>query len=305
MRGRMDSDGNFLFEGDELSTIVISGADEAFAPLLTDLVDSVTANAAGVVDAIGILDVGLSEATREALRPKVGAIVEPEWDFVIDATLQREQPHLRALLSRPLLQKYFPGYDRYLWLDADTWVQEGYALQWLVHAARRGAIALVPHVDRSYVNRLPGGGRWKMARLNASFPGPLPPGLDRTYNAGVFCIEANAAHWASWAKYMAIALDNSPTTICDQTVLNYAICSEKLPVHPLPALCNWCCHLAAPVVSRGRLCEPFVPHTPIGIVHMSGPRTKDATLRYRDGERLMTRSLRYRAEPVPALVPAG
>jgi hypothetical protein len=287
-----------------LSTLVVSGADEAFAPLLIDLVDSVNANAEGLVDAVGLLDVGLSEATRQRLRPKMSAIVEPEWDFVVDAALKREKPHLRALLSRPLLQKYFPGYDRYVWMDADTWLQEGYALRWLVRAARHGAIALVPHLDRSYV-RSPGAREWKMARLNALFPGLLPPGLETTYNAGVFCMEANAPHWASWAKYMTIALANSPRMISDQTVLNYAIRNENLAFHPLPALCNWCCHLAVPRVVRGRLCEPYVPHTPIGIIHLSGRGAKDASVRYWDGERPMARSLRYGATPFPVPAPAA
>jgi hypothetical protein len=147
--------------------------------------------------------------------------------------------------------------------------------------------------------------KWMKTRLNALFPPPYPRGLETFYNAGVFCIEANAPHWASWSKYMTIGLANSPTTICDQTVLNYAIRSEELAVHPLPALCNWCCHLAPPAVIAGRFCEPYVPHTPIGVIHMSGHPVKEVAIRYWDGQRPMALPLRYRGTPFPIDPPSA
>jgi hypothetical protein len=115
----------------------------------------------------------------------------------------------------------------------------------------------------------------------------------KSYNAGVFCLEADSPHWRVWAHYMGIALRNSPSTISDQTVLNYAIFKEHLRVYPLSALCNWCCHLALPRVVDGRLCEPFIPHAPIGIVHLSGLSEKDHAIQYNAGGKRATRSLRY------------
>ncbi|MGH6976466.1 MAG: hypothetical protein ACREED_05505 [Stellaceae bacterium] len=29
----------------------------------------------------------------------------------------------------PFLRRYFPGYDVYLWLDGDTWVQDAEAIE--------------------------------------------------------------------------------------------------------------------------------------------------------------------------------
>lgn len=282
-----------------MTTIVVTGADEAFAPMLLDLVASLNASEQRPFDAIGVLDVGLSKATVEQLRPKVSAIVEPDWDFVIDPALRQAKPHLRAILSRPFLRKYFPGHSRFIWMDADTWVQDGFALRWLVRASTNGTMALVPHTDRSYTTP-EGVGDWKMSRLNAYFPGELPSGLlGKSYNAGVFGLESRAPHWSAWASYMKVALGNSPTTISDQTVLNYALVKDKLPVHALPALCNWCCHLAVPGLRKGLFCEPFIPHATIGILHLSGVVSKNFAVEYVVDGRRMRRSLRYGGTMVP------
>ena len=54
-------------------------------------------------------------------------------------------------------------------------------------------------------------------------------------------------------------------------------------MHPLPALCNWLCHLAYPdfKVAERKFVEPFYPHSTIGILHLAGV-SKDLSLAVRD-----------------------
>ncbi|RDI99303.1 hypothetical protein DVT68_00090 [Dyella solisilvae] len=92
------------------------------------------------------------------------------------------------------------------------------------------------------------------------------------FNAGVFALSVNAPHWQVWSRRFHEGLAaTSGKRCCDQTALNYAIWNDRLPVNPLPATCNWLCHLADPVFdpSSQLLCEPMRPGQPIGIVHLS------------------------------------
>jgi len=118
-------------------------------------------------------------------------------------------------------------------------------------------------------------------------------------NAGVFALRADAPHWTRWADGFRRGVDACQgKQCCDQTALNYTLWTEHLPVHPLPALCNWTCHLAIPAFlsATGRFHEPFVPHQSIGVMHVTG-ETKDYTFEFRDGEgRTVQSNLRYSRE---------
>jgi hypothetical protein len=114
------------------------------------------------------------------------------------------------------------------------------------------------------------------------------------YNSGGFSLVADAPHWSSWARHFKRGLEACPTLVTDQTALNYAIWKDDLPVHPLPALCNWCCHLAVPDVNieTSKLCEPHIPNRPIGLVHMTGG-TKDLVLVWNCEDKTIEGNLRF------------
>jgi lipopolysaccharide biosynthesis glycosyltransferase len=278
-----------------MHAIVVSAADEQYYSLLKGCLESLRINATGVAFDIGILDLGLSDASAKEIRRTTDNIVVPEWDLQVDASLKLTKPHLRAFFARPYLRKYFPGYEYYIWLDCDTWVQEPFALHWLLHAAARGGIALVPEVDRCYrhssdhIN-------WCMERLKSYF-GENTARLYLTntyYNSGVFCLHVHAPHWDAWARYHSQGHKNSPELPSDQTALNFAIWIERLPVHALPALCNWCCHLSLPVVDvdRRKLIEPLIPYREIGVIHLAF-NTKDLKAQVKHKGRSAEVSLRF------------
>jgi len=116
------------------------------------------------------------------------------------------------------------------------------------------------------------------------------------YNAGVFALRADAPHWKIWEECFREGLNATKgATICDQTALNHALWSSKLPVHPLPAICNWTCHLAIPAydMKSGLLCEPNLPYEPIGIIHLTGG-TKNHEVEYTDKQGVSgKRTLQY------------
>ena len=86
----------------------------------------------------------------------------------------------------------------YVWLDSDTWVQERYAVEWLIIAAKYGSLAIVPEVDRSYVltaNTLD----WCKRNLEMAFGKESVSFLEtrQVYNAGAFALLADLPQWDS------------------------------------------------------------------------------------------------------------
>lgn len=256
--------------------LIVTGSDEGFAPLLKGLVESLLQWGPLPGISLGVLDLGLSADSLEWLRARGTTVAVPGWDLALSPELARGKPHLRAITARPWLPRYFPGHDIYAWIDADAWVQQRFALDWLAEAAAAGKLAIAPQVDRCYVHR-PGRIRWRLRNLREYF-GEMTFDrlLTETYmNSGIFALHRDAPHWDAWKESFRRGLERCSGTICcDQTALNYAVWTGDLPLEPLPALCNWLCHLALPEyrLSDGLFHEPGLPGKPIGILHLADKR---------------------------------
>src|SRR5258706_6860802 len=134
----------------DLSTrriVILSAANAGYFDLLQGLVLSL--RQAGVDLPIAILDIGLTAEQRDWIADHGGVTAEAGWD--IPPKRPGSVPDwYRVLWDRPFLPRYFPGYDIYLWLDADIWVQGSAALEIFIRAAADGKLAIVPEIDRSY-----------------------------------------------------------------------------------------------------------------------------------------------------------
>lgn len=267
-----------------MKTIIISAADEKFSGLLIDLINSLFQWEKPLSDAIGILDLGLSKKTKNSIKDKVTHFVVPGWDLPIDSSIKAKRAFERAKLSRPFLPRYFPGYDLYLWLDADSWIQERFVIDYFFKAAKNGELAICESADRCF-NYSKETLKWRENYLFEYFGDEglklyrwamLHISRHLYYNNGAFCLEKNAPHWNSWAKYFKQGLERYPFGVSDQATLNFAIWKDNLKVYPLPSSCNWACHLALPILNQrtGKLVEPLIPHRPIGLIHMTA-HTKD------------------------------
>lgn len=277
--------------------LIVTAANEAFSPLLRSLVESLHQWGPLRRAELGVLDLDLAPETLSWLSAYTRNVVRPGWDLALDPAVAREKPWLRAMTARPFLPRHFPGYDLYLWLDADTWVQQWTAIEWLVQAAGTGKMAVVPQIDRFY-RHSPATVQWRMDKMQGYFGDiPVEAFLAETYvNSGVFALAGEAPHWVSWQNWFRKGLQNVRGSYAtDQAALNYTLWRERLPVYPLPARCNWTCHLALPEyrLSDGLFHEPGIPGDPIGIMHLTF-RMKDQSVKVRaaDGRDLEV-SLRY------------
>jgi len=252
--------------------VIVTGADRNFYGLLTDLLESIRDTVKKPVP-IAVLDFGLDDGQRRALEAQGLTVKTAEAHF--DGREHKTWAgNVRALTVRPFIPRYFPGYDVYLWIDGDAWVQDSSAIDLYVSVAREGKLAITPHIGRSYKSF----NKWQRPRFNTLMFREYRKGwgwrvanqLGRfpIANAGVFALKAGAPHWELWRR----AMEGRPTPMWDQTALNYVIHGDCAPTGFLPDLCNWICIDAPPKVDEatGLLVEPEPPYQPIKILHLVG-----------------------------------
>lgn len=290
---------------------IVSFANAPYFPLLYELVISIRQQVAAESCAISIFDAGLDEAQLELLRPHVQDIVTPGWDLQRLPSYKRRKEHLKAFTCLPFIPRYFPGYEVYIWLDADCWVADWSAIELFVEGARRGKLAICPSVDRAYrtvefidwfLHRPMQVRTFLYKHVKRAFGrrAAVELALHPELNTGAFALHRDAPHWAAWAAWMERAAPRARVYGIDQLSVAMMIYKDKLPVERLPAWCNWLCSSALPMVEAetGRLLEPDLPHHPIGIVHLAGldalrsSAKTTATLKRTDGGE-ETRPLRF------------
>jgi hypothetical protein len=279
--------------------LIASGADRNYFPLLRDTVLSILAHRQD--QAIGILDLGLDREHRKWLSLRVHHLVRPDWD--LDFPRREEMPEtFKAQVARPFLPRHFPGYDIYLWIDADAWLQDGRAIDLYVNAAGNDKLAITPEIDRAYKRHykrpkpfgwtLP----WKNYRRAFGWRAADRLGRNPMVNCGVFALHREAPHWDAWARVLWRVLQRTRFFFVEQMALNYVIFAERLAVNFLPAYCNWMPGDAAPAfdAEHGLFVEPYAPHEVIGVMHLAGREQKSLVFRLNrlDGGTVET-SLRY------------
>ncbi|WP_019503038.1 glycosyltransferase [Pseudanabaena sp. PCC 6802] len=258
--------------------IIITGADTKFFELAQGTIRSIRDKPQGKDVAIGFLDLGCTAEEIRWLQDRVDIIKQPVWDFDFP-NRERSPEYLKGLLARPFLRQYFPNFDIYLWIDADAWVQDWYAIELFIQGANRKGLAIVPELDRCS-NKEYGGQvdfqRYKSNHYKSFFGNSVAEKLC-TYpmlNAGVFALRCDAPHWQIWESLLRQGLQNCANFLTDQFALNFAIYEHGLLAQTefLPGWCNWLLLHGLPMLDSTtyNLVETYLPHVPIGILHLAG-----------------------------------
>jgi hypothetical protein len=260
--------------------IVVSASNQRYFPLLRGLLDSIEANGPGKVE-IGVLDTGIESSGLAELRDRSVKVVNPGWDYDLSHIKQRLETFHQAMTARPNLPKHFPGYDLYVWLDGDTWVQDWSGIDDYMKLATDHGFAVTPECDRSYWPLMVLQDRRQVsveefrrhafkstfapefANILAAFP---------MINCGCFAARSDAPHWKRWSDYLGQiikAQTQSYPFYAEQNALNAIIRNEGLRAVLLPATYNWLCALALPMLNGEKLVEPNPPFEPIKVVHLA------------------------------------
>lgn len=258
-----------------MNSLLVSAADAGYFSLLRGLVSSVRDGWTARDLPIAVLDLGLEPEQRSWLAARVQHIVSPDWmiDFPARDTTQET---FKAQACRPFLPDLFPSADRFLWMDADAWVQNPDAISLYLDGAADNHIAITPEVHSVYENMYRSAellGRIRTYRLFFGDEAAQRCGTFPTINSGVFAMHRDAPHWAHWADALRSALQRTPDSVffyVEQLALNYAIYSQDLPARFMPPRLNWMCHQALPALAPdGTLVDPTAPFDPLWVVHMT------------------------------------
>ncbi|MFS8841001.1 TylF/MycF/NovP-related O-methyltransferase [Synechococcus sp. W55.2] len=260
------------------STIIVTAADSKFFELVQGTILSIREKPQGHSVDIGFLDVGCTPEQLQWIGQYVDHIVEPGWNYDIP-DIDRQPKYLKALVSRPFLPEYFPGYEVYIWIDADAWVQDWSAIYLLALGAKRKGFAIVPELFAKHSTRSLRHA-WIALQYSRYFHYTDFAGLEiePLLNAGVFSGTGRSPHWSAWSRRLSQAIYNCLDILTDQFALNVAIYKDLGldRVELLPLSCNWLANYQELLWDpRRRLwVDPSSPHTPLCIVHISG-QTKE------------------------------
>ena len=100
------------------SLIIITAANAEYFELAQGTIESIRQKPQGQGVSMGFFDLGCTPEQLQWLEEQVDIIKQADWEF--DFPGRNEAPeYLKGLLARPWLPKYFPGFEIYLWIDAD------------------------------------------------------------------------------------------------------------------------------------------------------------------------------------------
>jgi hypothetical protein len=266
--------------------LIVTGGDHVYFPLIDELRQSILAAFPLGAPDFAVIDAGLLDDQVLRLRAAGASVVRLPEDPALSASALRKRPALAANFGKLWLDRLFPGYRVLIWLDADTWVQDGAAIRLLEGAAQTGALAIVPgggrYWDRPIEVRWLLGGLWGLAQIRSfnfknGAHARLPLAVLRDLgtrpllNAGVFALRADAPHWPVMRRWQTSILAHGKPFTSDQIAMALAIYTDGLRLALLPDTCNyirpWRFDPRGPA-----LVEFWYPYPRIGIVHLAGQK---------------------------------
>ena len=190
--------------------VIVSLADANYFPLLEELVNSVKRFRESENLAICILDAGLSQEQREKLSSRVDEIKPAKWDIEVSQFKVREKEWLKSQVSRAFLPKYFPSYEKYLWIDCDAWVNDWQTIELYFKACDNGKLGITQTIGPGY--KITSKVNWLFGKLaiiksqNFKHAVKSKIGYDKArklafaphINIGVFSLEKNSEGWTIW-----------------------------------------------------------------------------------------------------------
>jgi len=265
---------------------IVSLADSNYFELLNELVDSILRFKESREVKICILDAGLEINQIKILESKVHKIVKAEWDIEVPEYKVRGREWLKSQVSRAFLPDYFPGFKKYLWIDADAWVNDWNCLEMYFKGSDNNTLAISSSADRSYGRVLKAD--WIFSNIafirSQNYKHAISSGFSNKIarevalkphlNIGVFCLEKKSPHWEVWQKYLKEALKKGRIFGSEQVAINITIYYDNMKVEILPAYCNWFLidNLKYDEINS-TFVEPYLPNHKIGIIHLAGKMT--------------------------------
>ena len=263
--------------------VIVSLADANYFSLLEELIDSIKRFKQSENIAICILDAGLTEDQKEKISKKIDEIKVAEWDIEVPGYKVKDKEWVKSQVSRAFLPKYFPNYEKYLWIDCDAWVNDWECIELYFKACDNGKLGITQTIGPGYkitskVNWLFG----KLAVIKSqnfkhAIKSKIPYEKARKLafaphiNIGVFSLEKNSVGWEIWQKNLEQTLKAGNIFGSEGLAINMAVYIDNLETEFLPLNFNWITSNLLPKFdeSKNTFVEPYLPNYKIGIMHLA------------------------------------
>ena len=269
--------------------VIVSLADANYFPLLEELIDSIKKFKQSDNVAICILDAGLTEGQKKKLSNKIDEIKSAEWDIEVPDHKVKGREWLKSQVSRAFLPKYFPNYEKYLWIDCDAWVNDWSCIELYFKACDKGKLGITQTIGPGY--KITSKVNWLLGKLaiiksqNFKHAVKSKIGYDKArklafaphINIGVFSLEKNSKGWNSWQENLLKTLKAGNIFGSEGLAINMSVYIDDLETEFLPLNCNWITSNLLPKYDETEktFVEPYLPNYKIGIMHLAAGIWKD------------------------------
>jgi len=269
--------------------VIVSLADANYFPLLNELVDSIKRFKESDNVAICILDAGLEKEQIEKLSKKVDEIKPAEWDIGVPGYKVKGKEWLKSQVSRAFLPKYFPSYEKYLWIDCDAWVNDWNSVDLYFKACDNGKLGITQTIGPGY--KITSKVNWLFGKLalikSQNFKHAVKSKIGYAdarklafaphINIGVFSLEKNSNGWSVWQNNLSKTLKAGNIFGSEGLAINMSVYIDNLETEFLPLNCNWITSNMLPKYDEKHsiFVEPYLPNYRIGIIHLAAGIWKD------------------------------
>ena len=245
--------------------VIVSLADANYFPLLEELIDSIKRFSESEKVAICVLDAGLTSEQKKKLFNKVDEIKSAEWDIEVPNYKVKGKEWLKSQVSRAFLPKYFPSYDKYLWIDCDAWVNDWGSIELYFKACSNGKLGITQTIGPGY--KITSKVNWLFGKLaiikSQNFKHAIKSkiGYDKArklafaphINIGVFSLEKNSNGWEIWQKNLSKTLSAGNVFGSEGLAINMSVYIDDLrpPINLKIILSTLPLYLAKPSTPSG------------------------------------------------------
>ena len=269
--------------------VIVSLADSNYFPLLSELINSIKRFEKSRDIAICILDAGLSDEQKDELSTKVDEIKSAEWDIEVPDNKIKGREWLKSQVSRAFLPKYFPNYEKYLWIDCDAWVNDWQTIELYFKACENQKLGITQTIGPGY--KITSRVDWVFGKLaiiksqnfkhaiksKISYEKARKLAFAPHINIGVFSLEKNSKGWTVWQNNLSKTLKAGNIFGSEGLAINMSVYIDNLKTEFLPLNCNWITSNLLPKYDQQKktFVEPFLPNYKIGIMHLAAGIWKD------------------------------
>jgi hypothetical protein len=271
------------------SKVIVSLADSNYFELLNELIDSIKSFKNSEETAICILDAGLTEDQKSKLSQKVDEIKQAEWDIEVPDSKVKGREWLKSQVSRAFLPKYFPNYEKYLWIDCDAWVNDWESVELYFKACDNNKLGITQTIGPGY--KITSKVNWIFRKLaiikSQNFKHAVKSKLGYQkarklafaphINIGVFSLKKDSKIWKVWQENLKLTLKGGDIFGSEQLAMNMSVYIDDVETEFLPLNCNWITSNLLPKFDEenSTFVEPYLPNYKIGIMHLAAGIWKD------------------------------